>query len=217
MPYTTKPDFGESGGDENPPPPPRPRPPRWGTVAALAAAAVLAVSGLTLALKPEWRPWAAAAQQGAQRGTLTLTAADIDGPATAAARAALLRGQIPPSLARVDAETRRRIAAGEQSLYSRRMLDVAGPDVGDPQRPVRVRVNVSINGVIILEDVLTPEHPAVTGIPVGAGTPTRFHYTVESAGPRGTVTCSASSATGTRAQTRPLAAGESAELDVVSR
>jgi hypothetical protein len=217
QPYTAKPDFAdaETHADDETRNAPRPR--RWPMLAAVAAAVTLAATGLTLTLVPAWRPWSAQTQT-AERAPLVLSAPDIDQAATAAARAALARGQIPPSLARVDAETRRRIAAGEESLYTQRLLNVPDSRPGEPQGSVRVRVSVVAGGATILDDTLTPEHPAVSGFPVSSGEPTRFYFTVERPGPNGTVTCRAwSNASGNAAQTRPLAAGESAVLDVIAR
>ena len=217
LPYTEKPDFADANtravdGTRN-----APRPRHWPILAAVAAAATLAATGLTLTLVPSWRPWAAQTQT-VERTPLVLSAPDIDQVATLAARAALARGQIPASLARVDAETRRRIAAGQESLYTQRLLNVPDSRPGEPQGSVRVRVSVAVGGATILDDTLTPEHPSVSGFPVGSGEPTRFYFTVERPGPNGTVTCRAwSNASGNAAQTRPLAAGESAELDVIAR
>lgn len=92
---------------------------RWLLAAALAAA--LAVSGVAWQQNSlsHWTHPSSTVQNVQPEQTLTLTEADVDYPATAAARAALARGEIPPSLAKVDAATRSKILSGETKLYTR--------------------------------------------------------------------------------------------------
>jgi hypothetical protein len=157
---------------------------------------------------PHWmHPWSAAPQH---QQTLTLTGADIDYAATAAARAALARGEIPPILARADAETRRKILSGEENLYTKRLVQ-------ETQRGIVVHARVSSGGVFLGEDILTAERPQGTTFPAGAGAPTHFHFTVEQAGPNGVVSCYINSVNGASVGTRQMAAGESADLEVITR
>ena len=180
----------------------------WLLVALIAA--TLTVSGLIWEQEslPHWmHPWSAAPQQ---QQTLTLTGADIDYAATAAARAALARGEIPPILAHADAETRGKILSGEENLYTKRLVE-------ETQRGIVVHARVSSGGVFLGEDILTAERPQGTTFPAGAGAPTHFHFTVEQAGPNGVVSCYINSVNGASVGTRPMAAGESADLEVITR
>jgi hypothetical protein len=179
----------------------------WFLVALVAA--TLTVSGLIWKQEslPHWmHPWSAIQQQQ----TLTLTAEDIDYPATAAARAFLARGEIPPVLAHADAETRRKILSGEENLYTKRLVE-------EDQRGILVHARVSSGGVFLGEDILTAERPQGTTFPAGPGAPTHFHFTVEQAGPNGVVSCYVNSVNGGSVATRPMAAGESGDLEVITR
>ena len=91
-----------------------------------------------------------------------LTAADIDQVATANAREALRAGQIPPELAGYPKQILQKIADGEESLYSKRLLP---PEAAE----TRVNVTVSQGGAVLGQDVLTPEHPATRPFPAGQG------------------------------------------------
>jgi hypothetical protein len=179
----------------------------WFLVALVAA--TLTVSGLVWKQEslPHWmHPWSATLQQQ----VLTLTGADIDYPATAAARAALARGEIPPVLAHADAETRRKILSGEENLYTKQLVEKT-------QRGILVHARVSSGGVFLGEDVLTAERPQGTTFPAGPGTPTHFHFTAEQAGPNGVVSCFINSVNGASVVTRPMATGQSADLEVITR
>lgn len=61
--------------------------------------------------------------------TLFVSDRDLDVEATESAKAALKRGQIPPSLANVPEKTRQEISSGEQSLYTVWIFDFS--HVGD--------------------------------------------------------------------------------------
>jgi hypothetical protein len=180
----------------------------WLIVALIVA--TLTVSGLIWkqeSLPHSMHPWSAAPQQ---QQTLTLTRADIDYAATAAARAALSRGEIPPILAHADPDTRRKILSGEENLYTKRLIE-------ETQGGILVHARVSSGGVFLGEDILTAERPQGTTFPAGAGAPTHFHFTVEKAGPNGVVSCYINSVNGASVGTRAMAAGESADLEVITR
>ncbi len=178
-------------------------------LAVAALALTLALSGLVWkqGALPHWmHPWTAVQQEQ----TLTLTAADIDYAATEAARAALARGEIPPVLANADAATRQKILSGEDNLYTKQLLK-------EGERGILVHDRVSTGGVFLGEDLLTAERPQGTTFPAGPGAPTHFHFTVEQAGPTGVVNCWVQSVNGGVVTTRPMAAGESADLEVIAR
>jgi hypothetical protein len=156
---------------------------------------------------PHWmHPWAAVQQEQ----VLTLTPADIDYAATDAARAALARGEIPPVLANADVATRQNILSGKESLYTKRLLQ-------QNQSGILVHARVSTGGVFLGEDLLTAERPQGTTFPAGPGAPTHFHFTTEQAGPNGAVTCWVNSVNGGAVTTRPMAAGDSADLEVIAQ
>ncbi|MDQ2869065.1 MAG: hypothetical protein M3R59_11765 [Verrucomicrobiota bacterium] len=157
---------------------------------------------------PHWmHPWAATQQQ---EQVLTLTPADIDYAATDAARAALARGEIPAVLANADAATRQNILSGKENLYTKRLLQ-------QNQRGILVHARVSTGGVFLGEDLLTAERPQGTTFPAGPRAPTHFHFTTEQAGPNGVVSCWVQSVNGGVVTTRPMAAGDSADLEVIAR
>ncbi len=156
---------------------------------------------------PHWmHPWTASQQEQ----VLTLTPADIDYAATDAARAALARGEIPPVLANADATTRQNILNGKENLYTKRLLQ-------QNQSGILVHARVSSGGVFLGEDLLTPERPQGTTFPAGPGAPAHFHFTVEQAGPNGVVSCWVKSVNGGVVTTRPMAAGESADLEAITQ
>lgn len=156
---------------------------------------------------PHWmHPWTAVQQEQ----ILTLTPADIDYAATDAARAALARGEIPPILANADAATRQNILSGKENLYTKRLLQQS-------QSGILVHARVSTGGIFLGEDLLTAERPQGTTFPAGPGAPTHFHFTVEQAGPNGVVSCWVKSVNGGVVTTRPMAAGDSADLEVIAR
>ena len=156
---------------------------------------------------PHWmHPWAAVQQEQ----VLTLTPADIDYAATEAARAALARGEIPPVLANADAATRQNILSGKENLYTKRLLQ-------QNQSGILVHARVSTGGVFLGEDLLTAERPQGTTFPAGPGAPTHFHFTTEQAGPNGVVSCWVKSVNGGVVTTRPMAAGDSADLEVIAQ
>jgi hypothetical protein len=201
--YTAKP---EPGGVVAPPQKPRAR---WLAIVLLTAA--IATAGVVWKSNspPHWgHSWTTATQQ-AQEQVLTLTPADIDHVATDAARAALARGEIPPVLANADAATLQNISSGKENLYTKRLLQ-------QKQSGILVHARVSTGGVFLGEDVLTAERPQGTTFPAGSGAPTHFHFTVEQAGPNGVVSCWAQSVNGSAVTTRPMAAGESADLEVIA-
>lgn len=142
---------------------------------------------------------------------LVLTAADIDQKATDDARAALNRGEIPPSLATASPEIRKEVQEGQLALSTKRLLDpqtVSG---------VLVHVMVSVSGQLTGVDLLTSERPVGTVFPIGRSTPTQFHFVVDQAGPSGSVTCSVHSTAGRTAVTRPLGPGQQADLEVIEQ
>lgn len=200
--YTPKPDFADppSDGEQNPP-----RNRRWLPWAAAAAAVVLLAGG-GLALR---HPHAATGDNGDT--VLTLGSGDIDPAATADARAMLARGEIPPSLVHASEETRRAVADGRESLYSKQLLPPESP------AGLKVRVTVSEAGATLAEDVLTSDHPRTTTFPAGPGMPAHFHFAVESTGPGSTVTCWASSVNGVSVHTPPMPRGGTGDLEAVAR
>src|ERR1700737_2570753 len=203
--YTEKPQFGDARTVQSDDGKKR----RSGWLVIAMAAIALGISGLIWKQEslPHWmHPWSATQLQQ----SLILTAADIDYAATAPARASLARGEIPPILAHADAETRRKILSGEENLYTKRLVE-------ETQRGILVHARVSWGGVFFGEDILTAERPQGTPFPAGAGAPPHFHFTVEQAGPNGVVSCYINSVNGASVGTRPMAAGESADLEVITR
>ncbi len=166
---------------------------RW--VILTAAAALLGFAALEI---PQWL-------QPHGQSDFVLTAADVDQAATANAREALRAGQIPPELARYPKELLQRIADGQESLYTKRMLPPEATEM-------RVHVTVSQNGAVIGEDVLTPEHPIGQSFPAGRDSPTQFHFTVEQPGPSHQVTCWVKSENSGTTHTRAMGQGESDDL-----
>jgi hypothetical protein len=187
---------------------------RWRWVMIVALAATLAVSGTIWKQDslPHWtHPWSTVQQEQVQEQTLTLTEADVDQAATDAARAALSRGEIPPVLAKADAETRSKVLSGEEKLYTKNLLNE------NEDKEVIVHVQVSSGGVLLGEDTLTMAHQNTTTFPARPGVPTLFHHTVEKAGPSGVVTCYLQSAAGTVVHTPPMAAGQSGDFETIVR
>jgi hypothetical protein len=179
------------------------------TLLAVAFIAAALVSGFIWKQEvlPHWmHPWTAVQQEQ----ILTLTPADIDYAATDAARAALARGEIPPVLANADAATRQNILSGKENLYTKRLLQ-------QNQSGILVHARVSTGGVFLGEDLLTAERPQGTTFPAGPGAPTHFHFTAEQAGPNGVVSCWVKSVNGGVVTTRPMAAGDSADLEVIAQ
>jgi hypothetical protein len=202
--YTKKPEVtAKEIGSEG-----RKRRSAWLLVAVAVAA--LAVSGLIWKQDalPHWmHPWSATQQEQ----TVILNEADVDYAATEAARSALLRGEIPPVLAQADAATRQKILSGEEKLYTKRLLDE------NEQGGAIVHVRVSTGGVFLGEDLLTTERPHGTTFPARPGALTHFHFTVEQAGAKGVVSCYVNSVNGNVVSTSPMAAGQSADLEVVAQ
>ncbi len=201
--YTEKPQIGAT------PPVTSSRKKRRMRLLAVAFIAAALVSGFVWKQEvlPHWmHPWTAVQQEQ----ILTLTPADIDYAATDAARAALARGEIPPVLANADAATRQNILSGKESLYTKRLLQ-------QNQSGILVHARVSSGGVFLGEDLLTAERPQGTTFPAGPGAPTHFHFTAEQAGPNGVVSCWVKSVNGGVVTTRPMAAGDSADLEVIAR
>jgi hypothetical protein len=201
--YTEKPQTGAT------PPVTSSRNKRRMRLLAVAFIAAALVSGFVWKQEvlPHWmHPWTAVQQEQ----ILTLTPADIDYAATDAARAALARGEIPPVLANADAATRQNILSGKENLYTKRLLQ-------QNQNGILVHARVSSGGVFLGEDLLTAERPQGTTFPAGPGAPTHFHFTAEQAGPNGVVSCWVKSVNGGVVTTRPMAAGDSADLEVIAR
>lgn len=176
---------------------------------AIAFVAAALVSGFIWKQEvlPHWmHPWTAVQQEQ----VLTLTAADIDHAATDAARAALARGEIPPVLANADVATRQNILSGKENLYTKHLLQ-------QNQNGILVHARVSTGGVFLGEDLLTAQRPQGTTFPAGPGAPTHFHFTTEQAGPNGVVRCWVKSVNGGVVTTRPMAAGDSADLEVIAQ
>ena len=201
--YTEKPQIGGT------PPVTSSRKKRRVPLLAVAFIAAALVSGFIWKQEvlPHWmHPWTAVQQEQ----ILTLTPADIDYAATDVARAALARGEIPPVLANADAATRQNILSGKENLYTKRLLQ-------QNQSGILVHARVSTGGVFLGEDLLTAERPQGTTFPAGPGAPTHFHFTVEQAGPNGVVSCWVKSVNGGVVTTRPMAAGDSADLEVIAQ
>jgi hypothetical protein len=187
--YIPKPEFAE---EEKKPVPKR----KWKQWAILGIA--VGILGLAAAEIPQWL-------QPPTQSDFVLTAADIDQVATANAREALRAGQIPPELARYPKQILQRIADGEESLYTKRLLPPEATEM-------RVHVTVSQDGAAVGDEVLTPEHPTGQPFPAGRSSPTRFHFTVEQPGPSHQVTCWVKSENSGVIHTRAMAQGESDDL-----
>jgi hypothetical protein len=187
--YIPKPEFD----DEKEKPLPKRNWKKWAILAV--AAGLLGFAAIEI---PQWLlPHA--------QSEFVLTAADIDQVATANAREMLRAGQIPPELARYPKQILQRIADGEESLYTKRMLPPEATET-------RVHVTVFQDGADVGEDVLTPEHPIGQPFPAGRGSPTRFHFTVEQPGPSHQVTCWVRSENSGTIYTKPMGQGESDDL-----
>ncbi|HEX3421265.1 MAG TPA: hypothetical protein VHT01_08550 [Candidatus Udaeobacter sp.] len=201
--YTEKPQIGDT------PPVTSKRKKRRVPLLAIAFIAAALVSGFIWKQEvlPHWmHPWTAVQQEQ----ILTLTPADVDYAATDAARAALARGEIPPVLANADVATRENILSGKENLYTKRLLQ-------QNQNGILVHARVSTGGVFLGEDLLTAERPQGTTFPAGPGAPTHFHFTAEQTGPNGVVSCWVKSVNGGVVTTRPMAAGDSADLEVIAQ
>jgi len=118
---------------------------------------------------------------------------------------ALRAGHTPPEMAGYPKELLQRIADGDESLYSKRLLP---PEAAE----MRVHVTVSQNGAVIDDEELTPEHPSTQSFPAGRNSPTLFHFTVEQPGPSRQVTCWVKSENSGAAYTRPMGQGQSDDL-----
>jgi hypothetical protein len=187
--YIPKPEFPEDKKQ----PVPRGKWKQW--VIVSAAAAVLGLAALEI---PHWLA-------PHHPSEFVLTAADVDQVATANARTALRAGHTPPEMARYPKELLQRIADGDESLYTKRLLP---PEAAE----MRVHVTVSQNGTVIDDEELTPEHPSTQSFPAGRNSPTQFHFTVEQPGPSRQVTCWVKSENSGAAYTRPMGQGESDDL-----
>ena len=114
-----------------------------------AAAAVLGLAALEI---PQWLA-------PHHPSEFVLTAADVDQVATANARTVLRAGHTPPELARYPKELLQRIADGDESLYTKRLLP---PEAAE----MRVHVTVSQNGAVIRRrgiDTGASEHSILSG------------------------------------------------------
>lgn len=187
--YIPKPEFPEDKKKSVP----RGRWKQWAIVSV--AAAVLGLAALEI---PQWLA-------PHHPREFVLTPADVDQVATANARTALRAGHTPPEMARYPKELLQRIADGDESLYTKRLLP---PEAAE----MRVHVTVSQNGTILDDEELTPEHPSTQSFPAGRITPTQFHFTVEQPGPSRQVTCWVKSENSGAAYTRPMGQGESDDL-----
>lgn len=180
----------------------------------IALVAALAVSGAIWKQDslPHWtHPWSTVQQVQMQQQILTLTEADVDQAATDAARAALSRGEIPPVLAKADTETRNKVLSGEAKLYTLRMEEE------NQAQGFIIHVQVSQNGVLIDEHVLTPERNIHHTLASTPGVPLLYHFTVEKVGPEGFVNPGARSGSGQWVRTGRLAAGQSGDVETVVR
>jgi hypothetical protein len=166
---------------------------RWAIVSV-----AIGLSGLAAIEIPQWL-------QPHTQNDFVLTAADIDQAATANAREALHAGQIPPDLAGYPKQILQKIADGEESLYTKRLLP---PEAAE----TRVHVTVSQGGAVLGEDVLTPEHPTGQSFPAGRDSLTQFHFTVEQPGPSHQVTCWIRSENSGTIHTKAMGQGESDDL-----
>ena len=187
--YIPKPEFAEGQNK----PAPRGKWKRWAILSA--ALGLLGIGAIEI---PRWL-------QPPAQTDFVLTSADIDQVATAHAREALRAGQIPPELARYPQQILRRIADGEESLYTKRLLPPEATEA-------RVHVAVSERGVLIGEEVLTPEHPTGQSFPAGRNSPVQFHFTVEQPGPSHQVTCWVRSENSGAIHTKAMGQGESDDL-----
>jgi hypothetical protein len=187
--YIPRPEFPEDRKQ----PAPKGKWKRW--VIVTAAAAVLGLAAVEI---PQWLA-------PHHPSEFVLTAADVDQLATTNARAALRAGHTPPEMARYPKELLQRIADGDESLYTKRLLP---PEAAE----MRVHVTVLQNGAVIDDEELTPEHPSTQSFPAGRNSPTQFHFTVEQPGPSRQVTCWVKSQNSGAAYTRPMGQGESDDL-----
>lgn len=187
--YIPKPEFAEGQNK----PAPRRKWKRW--VILPVAVGLLGFAAIEI---PQWL-------QPHPQTEFVLTSADIDQVATANAREALRAGHIPPELARYPKQTLQRIADGEESLYTKRLLPPEATEA-------RVHVTVSQEGAIIGEEVLTPEHPTGQSFPAGRNSPVQFHFTVEQPGPAHQVTCWVRSENSGVIHTKAMGQGESDDL-----
>jgi hypothetical protein len=187
--YIPKPEFAE----DNKKTVPRRSWTRW-----VILTATVAVLGFGAFEVPQWL-------QSHSQSEFVLTAADIDQAATAKAREMLRAGQVPPELARYPKKLLQRIAEGQESLYTKRLLPPEATET-------RVHVTISQNGAVIGEDVLTPEHPTSQSFPAGKDTPTQFHFTVEQPGPSQQITCWIKSENSGVIHTKAMGQGESDDL-----
>ena len=187
--YIPKPEFAE---DHKKPAPAR----NWKRWVILSVA--VGLLGFVAIEIPQWlRPHA--------QSDFVLTVADIDQVATANAREALRAGRTPPELARYPKQLLQRIADGEESLYTKRLLPPEAVET-------RVHVTVSQGGTVIGDDVLTPEHPTGQSFPAGRDSPTQFHFTVEQPGPSHQISCWVRSETSGTIHTKAMGQGESDDL-----
>jgi hypothetical protein len=187
--YVPKPEFAE--GDKKPIPRKK-----WKHWAILGA--TIGLLGIAAIEIPQWL-------QPHAQSDFVLTPADIDQVATANAREALRAGQIPPELASYPKQILQRIADGEESLYSKRLLPPEATEM-------RVHVTVSADGASVGDEELTPEHPIGRPFPAGHGSPTHFHFTVEQPGPSHQVTCWIKSENSEAIYTKPMGKGDSDDL-----
>lgn len=187
--YIPKPEFAEKVNT----PAPKSKWKRW--VILTIAVGLMGFAAIEI---PQWL-------QPHAQSEFVLTAADIDQVATANAREALRAGQVPAELAGYPKQILQKIADGEESLYSKRLLP---PEAAE----TRVDVTVSQGGAVLGQDVLTPEHPATQPFPAGRDSFTRFHFTVEQPGPSHHVTCWVRSENSGAIYTKPMGQGESDDL-----
>lgn len=174
---------------------------RW--IAAIAAAVVLGAGAILMGVHDDGPPRGAnkaLSQSLAQQENIFLVSdTDLDRDATVQAKAALNRGEIPPSLATVPEGTRQQIASGEASLYSVRLLDFQDED-GDA-------VKILLNDIPFGELVLSNSGAKLT-IPLKKGATTKITCLASQDGGGGGVTFRAISSVG-EMRTRVMAVGES--------
>jgi hypothetical protein len=205
--------YTERPGSTIRPQPGRKRKSRAPWLLGAAAAIALALSGVMWkqgSLPQSTHPGSAIqAVEQQQQQNLTLTEADIDYPATAAARTALAKGETPPSLAKFDQETLNKIKSGEVKLYRQQLTDE------NKSQGWVIHVEISKNGVLVGDDILTPEHPVGHSYPGTPGVATHFHFTAVNAGTKGYVQPGVHSAGGSVGRTAPLRTAQSGDVDTI--
>ncbi len=203
VPYTPKPDFPAPAASASQ------RRSRW----LMGAVAAVAVAGLGLGLLLANR---SSSSSGANPGpvlqgrtaraekVLLVSRNDLDTEATAKARSALQRNEVPPVLANAAPEIRQQVLSGERSLFTMRIVDSAIED-GDA-------VSLSLEGVPYGEVVLSHAGAQVT-VALKVGSTVRLRITAVRDGGGGGVTFGATSSLG-EVRTRVMSVGEYEEWTI---